>query len=52
MKGGNVKNTLTPSPIMNGWYNMMNTPSSLLLAYDGVEVPGNMTSDPTQGHML
>ena len=52
MKGGNAKNTLTPAPIMNGWYNMINTPSSLLLTYDGVEVPSNMNSDPTQGHNL
>ena len=52
MKGGNAKNTLTPAPIMNGWYNMMDTPSSLFLTYDGVEVPGNMNSDPLQGHNL
>ena len=52
MKGGNAKNTLTPSPIMNGWYNMMDTPSSLFLTYDGVEVPSNMNSDPLQGHNL
>ena len=52
MNGGNAKNTLTPAPIMNGWYNMMGTPSSLSLTYDGVEVPGNMNSDPLQGHNL
>ena len=52
MKGGNAKNTLTPSTIMNGWYNMMDTPSSLFLTYDGIEVPSNMNSDPSQGHNL
>ena len=52
MKGGNAKNTLTPAPIMNSWYNLMDTPSSVLMTLDGVEVPKNMTSDPTKGHNL
>ena len=52
MKGGNAKNTLTPAPVMNGWYNLMDTPSSVLMTLNGVEVPKNMTSDPTQGHNL
>ena len=52
MKGGNAKNTLTPSPVMNGWYNLMDTPSSVSMTLDGVEVPKNMTSDPTQGLVI
>ena len=52
MKGGNAKNTLTPAPVMNGWYNLMDTPSSVLMTLNGVEVPKNMTSDPTRGHNL
>lgn len=52
MKGGNGKNTLTPSPIMNGWYDIMNAPTNYFLTYRGIEVPNNMNSDPTQGHNI
>ena len=50
MKGGNPKNSLIHSPILNKWYDLMNMPSNLLLTYDGVKIPNNMNSDPIMGH--
>ena len=50
MKGGSIKNSLLPSPVINGWYDLMSTPSGLLMSYDGVEYPNSIHSDPLKGH--
>ena len=52
LKGGNAKNTLTPSPIMNAYYDTMNTPNSLINTLNGVEEHSNSISDPTKGHNI
>jgi len=52
MKGGSIKNTLLPSPVINGWYDLMSTPKSLLMSYDGVEYPDSIFSDPLKGQNL
>ena len=52
MKGGSIKNTMLPSPVINGWYDLMSAPKSLLMSYDGVEYPDSIFSDPLKGHNL
>jgi len=52
MKGGSIKNTLLPSPVINGWYDLMSTPSGLLMTYDGIEHPNSNSSDPLKGHAI
>ena len=52
MKGGSIKNTLLPSPVINGWYDLMSTPTGLLMTYDGVEHPNSHSSDPLKGHAI
>ena len=52
MKGGSIKNTLLPSPVINGWYDLMSTPTGLLMTYDGVERPNSHISDPLKGHAI
>lgn len=52
LKGGSIKNTLLPSPVINGWYDLMSTPTGLLMTYDGVEFPNSHSSNPLKGHTL
>jgi hypothetical protein len=50
IKGGSSKNTLLPSPIINGWYDLMSKPTGLLMTYDGIEYPNSHSSNPLKGH--
>jgi|TARA_B110000285_G_scaffold222396_1_gene276541 hypothetical protein len=52
MTGGGIQNTLLPSPVMNGWYDMMSTPMSMLMSYDGVEYPNSAYANPLKGHNI
>ena len=51
LKGGSGY-TLTPSPIMNAWYNLMSYPSYLTNVLNGSNSPNYLNSDPTAGHVI
>lgn len=52
LKGGSGYNTLTPSPIMNAWYNLMSYPYYLTNVFNGSNSPNYLNSDPTAGHLI
>jgi hypothetical protein len=52
MTGGGIQHTMLPSPLMNGWYDLMSTPKSLLMSYDGVEYQNSIYADPLKGHKI
>jgi|TARA_B110000114_G_scaffold92684_1_gene97779 hypothetical protein len=52
MSGGGIQHTLLPSNLMNGWYDMMSTPKSMLMSYDGVEYSNSVYADPLKGHLI
>jgi hypothetical protein len=52
MTGGGIQHTLLPSPLMNGWYDLMSTPKSILMSYNGDEYPNSVYADPLKGHTI